>query len=60
MPNIKVQYTITLEQTVFWPDDEMDNLNYSSLVCNLEPEESAEIGDREITETSKDGINFDF
>ena len=38
-----VKYTVTLEQTVDWPDDELEDFSYENLLCNLDIDESLDL-----------------
>lgn len=40
MAKVKVKYLVEMEQIIHWPDDEMDNFDYSTLQCNCEPDAS--------------------
>lgn len=41
MAKVLVQYVTVHEQTIDWPESEMDNLNYENLMCNLDINRSA-------------------
>lgn len=60
MAIIKVKYTKTFEQTIDWPDDELENLNYDSLLCNLDLYEGIDVNEDELNYIWKDGIEFNF
>ena len=37
MATVIVEYTVTIKQTLHWPDDELINFDYDNLTANLEP-----------------------
>ncbi len=55
-----VKYTVTLEQTVDWPDDELEDLSYENLLCNLDIDESLDLNETEISGIQKNGEEFHF
>lgn len=60
MAKIKVKYKVYFEETIDWPDDEIDNLNYESLVLNTDYESATQVDEPEIFEIEKDGKDFSF
>ncbi len=60
MAIIKVKYTKAFEQTIDWPEDEMESFTYDSLLCNLDIDKSIEQAEDEIIYLWKDGIEYDF
>ena len=60
MAIIKVKYTKAFEQTIDWPEDEMESFTYDSLLCNLDIDKSIEQPEDEINYVWKDGIEYDF
>lgn len=60
MAILKVKYTMIVEQDIVWPDDELDDLNYENLMCNLDQDEAHEWQIDDITEIEKDGEEFNF
>jgi len=59
MAKITVIYTAILKQTIDWPDDEMDALDYDTLFLNLEHEEAKSTEDYEPISVKKDGVEID-
>jgi hypothetical protein len=60
MAKLTVRYNVIVYETIDWPDDEMDNLNYDNLLCNLDIENSSEHIVEEITDIQKNGVEFNF
>jgi len=60
MPTLKVKYTMTVEQEIEWPEDEMDDLNYENLMINLDQDQAHEWQIDDIVEIEKDGEEFNF
>lgn len=60
MAKFTVKYTMEFTQEIDWPDDELDSVNYDSMLCNLNHEESSDHTYEEIIKISKDDIDFDF
>lgn len=60
MATLRVKYTMTVEQDIDWPDDEMDDLNHENLMCNLDQDEAHEWQIDDIVEMTKDGEEFYF
>jgi len=59
MPKLTVKYTVEYTETIDWPEDEVDALNFDNLACNLNPEESA-CGDVDISSVLENGLEYDF
>ena len=61
MAKLKVRYTIIVDQTIDWPDDEMDNLNYDNLEVNFDPRDSysTEFQIQDILMLRVDGVKTD-
>jgi hypothetical protein len=61
MAKVKVKYLIEMVQEIEWPDDELDNLTYDSLMCNCDPN-TAEIvdSDFEIYDVTLNGKDHNF
>ena len=60
MAILKVKYTVEVEQTIEWPDDELDNLNYDNLMCNLDVDNKDDHTYEDIKSITKNGKRFDF
>lgn len=60
MATLRVKYTMTVEQDIEWPDDEMEDLNYDNLMVNLDQDEAHEWQIDDIVEMNKDGEEFHF
>ena len=60
MAKFKVKYTVTIEETINWPDDELDNFDYDNLMINLNIEEKDDYQYEEIISINKDGESFYF
>jgi hypothetical protein len=61
MATIKVKYLVEMTQEIEWPDDELDNLDYVSLVCNCDPcDDYVSSLDFDIQEVTLNGKNHDF
>lgn len=60
MATLRVKYTMTVEQDIDWPDDELDDLNHENLMCNLDQDEAHEWQIDDIVEMTKDGEEFYF
>lgn len=57
---LSVRYTMTVEQDIDWPDDELEDLNYENLMINLDQDEAHEWQIDDIQEITKDGEDFNF
>ena len=60
MAKITVRYNVVVHQTIDRPDDELEDLTYDSLMCNLYIDESSEHEIEEITAIQKDDKEFYF
>jgi len=60
MATLRVKYTMTVEQDIDWPDDELDDLNHENLMCNLDQDDAHEWQIDDIVEMTKDGEEFYF
>ena len=60
MAKFKVKYTMQFTQEIEWPDDELEDLNYDSMLNNLSHEQSEDYTYEDIIDISKDGHRFDF
>ena len=60
MAKFRVKYTMTVEQDVEWPDDELDGLNYDNMLLNCDIDEAHERQYDDIIEITKDGVDYDF
>jgi len=60
MIKLTIEYTVKFYQTFDWPDDEIEDLNYDTLLCNLDIEQSDEYEIEDITAMQKDGEEFYF
>ena len=60
MAKLTVRYNVVVYETINWPDDELDDLSYDSLLCNLDIENSSEHNIEDITSIQKDGEEFNF
>lgn len=60
MAVVKVRYTATFVQVINWPENELDDLNYENLECNLDIENSHFIGDMEIDRVELNGKEHNF
>ena len=60
MAKLTVEFTAKFYQTIDWPDDELDNLQYDNLLCSLYVNQGDEHEIEEITAIQKDGEEFDF
>lgn len=60
MAKIKVKYKVIVEEVIDWPDDELENLTYDSLLLNCDVENHRDIDYDEIVTASKDGEEFQF
>lgn len=60
MALLRVKYTMTVEQDIDWPDDELDDLNYENLMVNLDQDEAHEWQIDDIQEMTKNGQEFYF
>lgn len=60
MATLEVEYTVKVKQTIHWPDDELDNLNYDNLMVNLDPAIANDIGEpEEISNVKKNGEQYE-
>jgi hypothetical protein len=58
---IEVEFVVKKKQVIDWPDDELENLNYDNLHCNIDEDEAQviEVGDiTSIRKDSGDGEGF--
>lgn len=60
MAILRVKYTMTVEQDIDWPDDELDDLNYENLMVNLDQDDAHEWQINDIQEMTKNGQEFCF
>ena len=60
MATIRVKYTVEFEETIDWPDDELESLTYDNLLINLDFENNHDFVYEDITRIVKDGVEFDF
>ncbi len=60
MAKVKVTYTATFTQTIDWPDDELDDLNYENLEANLDPENATYTGEVDIDDIFLNGKQHEF
>lgn len=60
MALLRVKYTMTVEQDIDWPDDELDDLNYENLMINLDQDQAHEWQIDDIQEMTKGGQEFYF
>ncbi len=60
MAELRVEYTVKLVEFIDWPDDELNNLNYENLKCNLNINNSSECEYEDITHIEKDDEEFIF
>ncbi len=60
MAKLTVKYTVIVYEDIDWPDDEMEFLNYESLLTNLDIEKSTEYTIEEIITVQKDDKEFYF
>ena len=60
MAKLTVRYNVVVYQTIDWPDDELENLTYDNLLCNLDINESSEHEIEDITAMQKNDEEFYF
>lgn len=60
MALLRVKYTMTVEQDIDWPDDELDDLNHENLMVNLDQDDAHEWQIDDIQEMTKNGQEFYF
>lgn len=60
MARLKVRYTVSVEEYIDWPDDELENLNYENLLCNCDVDNAHDKEVHNIESIAKDGISFWF
>lgn len=60
MAKFRVKYTMTVEQDIEWPDDELDGLNYDNILLNCDVNEAHEQQYSDIIEITKDGVDYNF
>lgn len=60
MATLEVKYTVTHTEYVHWPDDELDDLNYDNLMCNINHEDAQIHEDVVILNIIKDGEEYEF
>lgn len=58
MAKIKVVYIVKVNETIDWPDDELENLNYENLECNLDPGQAENASITEIVSVKKNGEDY--
>lgn len=61
MAKVQVKYSVEMTETIDWPDDELDDFNYDSLVSNCDPDKADIVNhDFDIQEVSLNGKPHDF
>ena len=60
MAKLSVRYSVIYYQDVDWPDDELDNLTYDTLMANLDTENSDEKHIAKICDILKNDEPFNF
>ena len=60
MAKLRVEYEVKLVEFIDWPDDEMDDLNYENLHCNLDMNKSVECEYGDIVYMENDEGEFHF
>lgn len=55
MASIKVNFTVNYTTTIDWPDDEMEDLTYENLECNLDIYDSHVLSVNEIQSVKVNG-----
>ena len=60
MAEIKVKYTVIIEEVIDWPDDELENLTYDNLLLNCEVDNARSVDYDDIIEIKKDDKYFQF
>ena len=60
MAKVKVQYFAKVTQTIYWPDDEMNDFNYENLECNLDPTDADVIDAEGIFDVHVNGERHEF
>ena len=60
MAIFRVKYTMTVEQDIEWPDEELEDLNYDNMLINCDVDESHEQQYDNIIEITKDGEDYNF
>jgi hypothetical protein len=60
MAILKVIYTVTIEETIDWPDDELEDLNYDNLMANLNVDDKDDYQYEEIKSITKNDREFWF
>ena len=60
MAKLRVEYEVKLVQFIDWPDDELNDLNYENLHCNLDMNKSQECEYGDITHIEKNDEEFNF
>jgi len=60
MAILKVIYTVTIEETIDWPDDELEDLNYDNLMTNLNVDDKDDYQYEEIKSITKNDREFWF
>lgn len=59
MSKLEVEYTVKVKQYINWPEDELINLNYENLMCNLEVADGIVMDYEDISSIKKDGEDYD-
>ena len=57
---VKVRFSVSMIQTIDWPEDEMEDFNYDNLHANLDHEKGSANYDYEVLDVKVDGENYDF
>ncbi|MCF6459078.1 hypothetical protein [Pseudoalteromonas sp. MMG024] len=61
MAKVQVKFLVEMEQEIDWPEDEMEDFNYDSLVCNLDHENAVLVThDHELLNVTVDGERHEF
>lgn len=56
--NVEVTYLVRVTETQKWAHDEMNDLNYDNIECNLNPDDAPRKEIEEILRVKLDGENF--
>lgn len=60
MAKLRVEYEVKLVQFFDWPDDELEDLTYENLQCNLDMNKSSECVNGDIIHIEKNDEEFYF
>ena len=60
MAKLRVKFNVEVTQYIDWPDNELNELTYENLECNLDMDKSTRFEHGDIVDIQKNGEEFNF